>query len=135
MGRRCASIVLKAIKQIGITTVLSSLIPLMSPTESISKPATLALCMVLRITSKTVTAMSSSGLTPRARQLTTLSASIEKTGINSGTYEGGDQVLIQQAVGEGEVFAKSTLVGKLSQGGSHMLSNFLSTGKKRCDFS
>ena len=52
-----------------------------------------------------------------------------KTGINSGTKEGGNQVLIQQAEGEGEVFAKSTLVGKLSQGGSHTLSNFLSTGK------
>ena len=52
-----------------------------------------------------------------------------RTGINSSTVEGGNQVLIQQAEGEGEVYATSKLVGKLSQGESHTLSNFLSTGK------
>jgi len=42
-----------------------------------------------------------------------------KTGNNSGTQEGGNQVLVTSAGAEGSGYAASTLLAKLSAGGSH----------------
>jgi len=47
-----------------------------------------------------------------------------QTGFNSGTVEGGDQVLITTQGGEGTSFAKSTMVAKLSAGQSFEIVDF-----------
>jgi hypothetical protein len=46
-----------------------------------------------------------------------------KTGINAGTVEGGNQVTIQER-SQGNGYAKSTLIAKLSTGGEHTIPNF-----------
>jgi hypothetical protein len=51
-----------------------------------------------------------------------------KTGINSGTVEGGNQVTITSAGEEGEAYAESNLLAKLSAGGSYTIANFEGTG-------
>jgi len=51
-----------------------------------------------------------------------------RSGINSGTVEGGDQVIINSAGGEGNNYAESELLAKLSQSGSYTISNFDGTG-------
>ena len=48
----------------------------------------------------------------------------QKAGINSGTLEGGDQVLITSQAAEGVAFAKSSLLAKLSAGQSYQISDF-----------
>ena len=47
-----------------------------------------------------------------------------KTGMNSETQEGGDQVLITSQGANGRAFAKSTLHAKLSAGGSYEMKGF-----------
>ena len=51
-----------------------------------------------------------------------------KTGINSGTVEAGNQVLIQRAAGEGTSYAESELLTKMVTGSSFTLSNFDGSG-------
>ncbi|KAL7455257.1 hypothetical protein ACHAWC_007593, partial [Mediolabrus comicus] len=52
----------------------------------------------------------------------------KQVGINSGTQEGGGQVLIVQAGAEGSGYAPSNLVSKLSSGGSYSIPDFLGDG-------
>lgn len=52
----------------------------------------------------------------------------KQVGINSGTVEGGNQVLIVQASAEGSGYAPSYLVSKLSPGDSHSITDFLGDG-------
>lgn len=52
----------------------------------------------------------------------------KQVGINSGTQEGGNQVLIVQAGAEGSGYAASNLVSKLSPGGSYSIPDFLGDG-------
>jgi len=52
-----------------------------------------------------------------------------QTGMNSGTKEGGDQVMISRAGGEGVHYAESDLISKMSTGGSLTLANFDSSGR------
>lgn len=47
-----------------------------------------------------------------------------QTGINSGTQEGSDRVLITSQGAEGRAFAKSILHAKLSAGGSYEMNGF-----------
>ena len=51
-----------------------------------------------------------------------------KSGTNSGTREGGNQVLITSAAGEGNSYAESELVAKLSQGGEYIIPDFDGSG-------
>jgi hypothetical protein len=54
----------------------------------------------------------------------------KKNGVNSGTVEGGDQVMITNVEsGEGTAYAYSELLAKLPVGGSYTISNFEGTGK------
>ena len=50
------------------------------------------------------------------------------TGTNSGTKEGGNQVMISRAGGEGQSYAESELLAKMSAGGSYTLENFDGSG-------
>jgi len=50
-----------------------------------------------------------------------------KVGINSGTIEGGNQVLVHEKEGVG--YGESTLMRKLSSGGSYSTTNCLSSGQ------
>ena len=47
-----------------------------------------------------------------------------RAGINSGTQEGGNQVIINRAGGEGNSFSESELLAKLSQGGTYTIPVF-----------
>ena len=51
-----------------------------------------------------------------------------RTGTNSGTKEGGDQVMIARAGAEGESYAESELLAKRSGGGSYTIGNFDGSG-------
>lgn len=53
----------------------------------------------------------------------------KQSGLNSGTQEGGNQVMITAATGEGTNYAPSTLLAKLSAGSFYSISNFEGTGK------
>lgn len=50
-----------------------------------------------------------------------------KTGVNSGTVEGGNQVVLHRA-GEGNAYAESELLAKLSAAGSYTIENFDNSG-------
>jgi hypothetical protein len=52
-----------------------------------------------------------------------------KSGINSGTVEGGNQVTVVTQGGEGTGYAPSELVAKLSAGNTYTISNFDGSGK------
>eukprot|EP00547_Thalassionema_nitzschioides_P016475 CAMPEP_0194236434 /NCGR_PEP_ID=MMETSP0158-20130606/3674_1 /TAXON_ID=33649 /ORGANISM="Thalassionema nitzschioides, Strain L26-B" /LENGTH=388 /DNA_ID=CAMNT_0038970185 /DNA_START=236 /DNA_END=1399 /DNA_ORIENTATION=- len=52
-----------------------------------------------------------------------------RTGFNSGTQEGGDNVLIVAAAGEGLSYARSYLQSKLSAGGVYTKENFDGSGQ------
>eukprot|EP00571_Detonula_confervacea_P013210 CAMPEP_0172298404 /NCGR_PEP_ID=MMETSP1058-20130122/1079_1 /TAXON_ID=83371 /ORGANISM="Detonula confervacea, Strain CCMP 353" /LENGTH=1052 /DNA_ID=CAMNT_0013007679 /DNA_START=26 /DNA_END=3184 /DNA_ORIENTATION=- len=51
-----------------------------------------------------------------------------KIGNNSGTNEGGNQVLVTRAGGEGTSYSESELLAKLNAGGSFSLENFDNSG-------
>jgi hypothetical protein len=53
----------------------------------------------------------------------------KKTGINSGTVEGGNLVTVVEANGEGTAYGESWLVAKLGAGKIYTASNYLSAGK------
>jgi len=53
----------------------------------------------------------------------------KKTGINSGTVEGGNLVTIVEADGEGTTYGESWLVAKLGAGQIYTASNYLGAGK------
>jgi hypothetical protein len=53
-----------------------------------------------------------------------------QSGINSGTVEGGNQVTVVRAAGEGTGYAESELVAKLSAGKRFKIKNFDRTGEK-----
>ena len=52
-----------------------------------------------------------------------------KAGLNAGTMEGADQIVIETQSGEGTAYGQSTLVAKLSAGGTYSISNFNSSGR------
>ena len=51
-----------------------------------------------------------------------------QTGINSGTQEAGNRVLIQRADGEGTSYAESELLAKMVAGNTYTLDNFDGSG-------
>jgi hypothetical protein len=51
-----------------------------------------------------------------------------KSGINSGTVEGGNKVTVVKGRGEGNGYAESELVAKLSKGKTYTIKNFDGTG-------
>mmetsp|Transcript_28882 Transcript_28882/g.44125 ORF Transcript_28882/g.44125 Transcript_28882/m.44125 type:complete len:734 (-) Transcript_28882:114-2315(-) len=53
----------------------------------------------------------------------------KKAGINSGTVEGANQVMVTSQGGEGASYAESSLLAKLNAGGTHTISNFDGTGQ------
>jgi len=53
----------------------------------------------------------------------------KKTGINSGTVEGGNTVTVVEADAEGTGYAESSLVGKLGAGASYTAANYLGDGR------
>ncbi|KAL7530723.1 hypothetical protein ACHAWF_003489, partial [Thalassiosira exigua] len=55
-------------------------------------------------------------------------SSNRRTGFNSQTQEGGDQVTIAQAGGEGVSYSQSTLTDKLGAGQSHVMTDFEGSG-------
>lgn len=52
----------------------------------------------------------------------------KKAGVNSGTVEGGNQVMITSTGSEGTAYSESELLAKLSVGGTHSIVNFEGTG-------
>lgn len=53
----------------------------------------------------------------------------KKTGVNSGTVEGGNTVMIVEADGEGTSYGQSWLMAKLGAGGSKTFTNYLGDGR------
>jgi len=53
----------------------------------------------------------------------------KKTGINSGTVEGGNLVMVVEAAQEGTAYAESNLLAKLGAGGSQTFPNYLNDGR------
>jgi len=53
----------------------------------------------------------------------------KKTGINIGTVEGGNMVMVVEANGEGTAYAESELVAKLSASQSYTAPNYLGNGE------
>ena len=51
-----------------------------------------------------------------------------QAGTNSGTIEGGDQVMISRAGAEGESYAESELLAKMAEGGSYTIGGFDGSG-------
>jgi len=55
----------------------------------------------------------------------------KKTGINSGTLEGGNTVMVVEADSEGTAYGESWLVGKLGAGASKTFADYLGDGSGR----
>jgi hypothetical protein len=53
----------------------------------------------------------------------------KKTGVNSGTVEGGNTVMIVEAGGEGTSYSESNLKAKLGAGASQTFTNYLGDGR------
>merc|ERR1712226_1276470 len=52
----------------------------------------------------------------------------KRAGVNSGTVEGGNQVMITSTGSEGTAYSESELLAKLSVGGTHTIVDFEGTG-------